>query len=674
MDYGRLNFTDNMKKNKKTILRVIVLSVLLIPIRIFAEDSGFRPSANGVKNENGSIRKNNIKPIKNLDDSWAILLLPKDRGPSIKKWIERMEKFPELRLNIALSLQDFEGLGDSKDRIMRLLQNGQIEIAVRLDGDPPLPLIYDLESLKTFLPSNLSLPMGKMTWQEDVTSQIIKVKMSCFNFTGEQPGGFVPGGGAISQPIAEFLKKQGWKWTVGNFPKEEWPLGEAFAYDDESGSIRIFSAHPAADFFYDPEIRISSSNIRAIFNQMFTSFEERSRPEQIPVIVFDEIHAQIPFEVFLDGLQSSPYRKRDLVLCSEAASLHEPPSSDTPQIWPYSWSWMKGIGSPRGPGLSTWIGDPVKNRLWELLIRTRQEIIRYRNSGAAELGKLDQIMEKFYGAESGSFFEWQGAAKDEWDRKFKPRSDRNETELKRILSGIYADLGMDAPKDLQNNGQRSAISAPTEISKSSGTTGSETTNGKPKIQVERENHTVSWIQTEEIPPPPEPEQEWGQIKNLSVSVSSDSRGEQISFSSFFNQKKSLLPVVQIYIDINQREGAGNSQLVHLRNAGVESREGWEFFLEGQFIPSKGWECKLYRANSAQPFYQAVISSQKESFFQARIPKNLLGRDPLRWGYLISIIKNNVALDFLSPLEHKKEVLEEMKNPSSNKQFNIPMLR
>lgn len=618
---------------------------------------------------------------------WAVLFLPSNHGIEKKEWLEIFEKFPEIRLTVALSPEDFASLESSKNRIMELMKEGRVEIASRLDGDPPLPIIYDLEQIRMFLPPDLSLPSRKIAWPEDVSTRVMKTRTKIARWIGKFPAGFVPGGGSLSLPIAEFLKKQKFIWTVGGFPKEEWFPGEFFHYKDETSSIHLFSPCLASDILYNAEIGISSSSEKEWGEKMFQEIQQMDRSASAPLIVFDEKHAVVSLESFLRAFQNQAGKKWKTMLCSELSQIrHDNFSPNTPQIWPYSWNWMKGAGSPQGPGLSVWIGDPQKNKSWDFLSGVRGEIIHYKNSGRADIESLDKIMEKFYRAESGDLFEMQGSFQNGVDPKTADATVQSENKFMKMLSEIYADLDLTVPKEI-----RDSVSHFTEVVQSETGKTVSSIPGKTKIRVDKKENFVTWIQSEDITMQKEIEKERVLIKKFSVRISTPApENDFVSFSVSLDEKEGSRLMIQIYIDINRREGAGNRPLIRYPNISVRSKDGWEYLLEAQFLLSKGWDLKLFRANDSHPVYQSVVSSQNGSFFEAKIPKNLIGRDPLRWGYLIGIIKNNQIDDFLSSVEDKKQFLEDWRasvaeeneqqltNPSSKeghslKQFVLPMV-
>src|SRR6185369_9407476 len=87
-----------------------------------------------------------------------------------------------------------------------------------------------------------------------------------------------------------------------------------------------------------------------------------------------------------------------------------------------------------------WIGDPVKNRAWDLLGRTRRRFERAR--GSAPPDKLEAAYEHLLAAEGSDWFWWFGepfhSAEDAlFDRLFRAH-----------LAGAFEAIGQPAPEEL----------------------------------------------------------------------------------------------------------------------------------------------------------------------------------------------------------------------------------
>lgn len=364
-------------------------------------------------------------------------------------------------------------MGAQKEVLRQLMKNNQVEIALRLNGDPILPLVYDMKEVSSYLPRADFLPTHAVSWTQDVAGLIIRSRLACKDALGELPSGFVPGGGALTLSLAELLRRFEYQWTIGGFPETEWTPGESTYLRSGNDHIHVFSPHELSYFFY----KGSDFNAHFTAGKMFERISSLD-PEECPVAVFDLAHSNIPLKDFLDEwvLEQSRAKNVSMVLVKEIDVEEKLSSTEILQIWPYSWSWVKGFGSPNGPGLLAWIGDPEKNTLWENLYKTRQTIDQYQNSGKAAVAVLDRILDQFYTAWNGSFFEWSGRTELDIDIPLKTQKAQ---AFKSIIDKIASDLSVLTNPSAMEVG-RSSIAAVSNI------------NNSPVPKFENISHMLLW--------------------------------------------------------------------------------------------------------------------------------------------------------------------------------------
>lgn len=635
-----------MRSFLKKTLFLILPAVLLAAVRLGAE-----PGGSGFSFSNAQVAQSD-------DRLWALVLIPNGDDAEIR-WMGALEHFPFLRLHVALSSRDLARLGPERNILQQYRALGRLEPVLRLYGDPPIPLVYDLDSVKPFLPPDLPLPAGRIGWIDDVTGPIARGRARFKMFFGEYPHGFVPGGGALSLPTAEALRAQKFQWTVIGSTEPEWPAGETLDFRG-SGSgqddLWIFSAHPASlPLYFEPApsglVSVVPSKqeppLERAVREMLRRIDEAHFQQQLPVVVFDERRARFPLHEFLDECARQLASRRDfrMVLLSETYQRNLFRLSDSLQIWPYSWNWMKGDGTPSGPGLTAWIGDREKNAAWELLSRTREDVERYKNSGRAELKELDEAMEPIYLAESGDFFESFGTG--------APAAER-EKRFKALLGGVYRHIEMSVPEALRVPLSELPPAVQAGTSSAAGAQASPD-NGPVDLRIEQRKQSVAWISDEPDRPGPS-------IRRFSVQVSSAAQAESVLFS-FGTRNAAPGAVSDLYIDINHRDGAGSMTLLPGRRAMVESTDGWEYVLVSRLQSGK-WDCRLYRENFQAPVYHASAPDRGGSF-SVKIPRNLLGLHPLHWGYLVCIMENNGGpiVDFMSPVADKPKTLADLQESS-----------
>jgi len=529
---------------------------------------------------------------------WSMLLIPRS-GKKVDDhhWIKAMEKHPDLKLTVAFSPYDLIELTPHKEELLRLVMNGRLEPALRLTGDPPLPIIYNSALSKMYMEHDIPMPSQDIAWPEDAFVRIAGARATFIEFWDEVPRGFVQGGGSINRQITEFLIKQKFYWTIAEFPDAEWPPGNIMNLKGRWGRpFWILNPHPLTNLFYlSPKSLYamipccrSSKNVVKKFKMDFENVET-----QIPVIVFDETRTKVALIKFLDEYykdieentkenqtQDIPFLLQ-MILTSQVRPQEETDDETvTFQIWPHSWNWMRGLGDLTGPGLTTWVGDSQKNAAWELLSRTREVINEYKNSGLARIQRLDRAMNEFYLAESGDYFEWFGDLNN--NNPSRNVNSITQTQRKRqmlfkaTLANVYRHLGKSIPKSLRSFSFRSDKSKDRD---SDDSTTSQTSslgrtltnvkaykrsqngrkrNAKNLVKLSWKNIKVEKGKNDDAPLDSDRETKTiPVIERFTIKVVPSQQGEEMVHFLFTIKSEMDSPaIVDLYIDINNRHGAG----------------------------------------------------------------------------------------------------------------------
>lgn len=619
---------------------------------------------------------------------WSLVILP--QSGSASSWVHWASTASPLHLTVALSPRELRKVPLTRESLRSLKNLGHLEIAGRLNDDPPLPLIDDLELALNYLPAGQPLFGLKMSYKEDLSAQIAQARSDYKNLLGEDLKGFVPGNGSLSLAVADALKGQNFIWALGAFPESEWKRGSILtASSSQEKTFWVYGAHALSEALHDARWyrgapKKSAAETRQIVESMMAEVVNASRDGIIPIVVFDEKRSAVPLDAFLAECAAAakvPGAPR-MILGSDAGYVADARSqSNTLQIWPYSWSWITGIGDPQGPGLAAWVGDPAKNSAWKWLAEAREKIELYKNSGAADLKKLERALNEIYSAESGDYFEWFGNLEDEPSQvRNALRAKQREKELyfKATLLNVYRHLNLTAPE---------AFRTGTKIAEALLPQGATAQAELPIIEPEEKPFPTAVQMTLAAGGAAwTPSASDGVLKKFAFKPGSRLPEETVDFHFTIQDAPGLeSAVVDLYIDINRREAAGKTALLQGRNASVSSLNAWEYVLTCQrSAASKAWECELYRSNSSRPIFKAAARANngksKLVSWDVSVPKNLLGKEPLRWGYLSCIIEKEgrPIMDFLSPVRHRQKILAELGSLSENAQAPsavvLPLLR
>jgi len=97
-----------------------------------------------------------------------------------------------------------------------------------------------------------------------------------------------------------------------------------------------------------------------------------------------------------------------------------------------------------------------------------------------------------------------------------------------------------------------------------------------------------------------------------------------------------LQIIDVYIDLNNKIGAGSMQLLPGRNAYTKAEDAWEYA-----ISVDGWQHTMYKIDSAgKPVKLADLGVNVNSArgeVTIYVPRSLIRGDPRNWGYLPMVL-------------------------------------
>lgn len=141
------------------------------------------------------------------------------------------------------------------------------------------------------------------------------------------------------------------------------------------------------------------------------------------------------------------------------------------------------------------------------------------------------------------------------------------------------------------------------------------------------------------------------IDTFSVSAGSDTVVYRVTFTS----APPAGTVVDIYMDLNNQEGAGLTRLLPGLEAFMEVRDAWEFA-----VRIEGDQAALYRSGR---FEATLVRKFPVREFNVDVPRSILRGNVVNWGYQsVASVKNATggfdALDFLCADEPTRKHLKE----------------
>lgn len=307
-----------------------------------------------------------------------------------------------------------------------LEEQGKIEISVTPYAHPILPLLCDLRMAQNPTPG-LPLPAADFRHPEDARLQVREGLQTANRILGKRPRGMWPAEGSVSEVAADLLREEGALWGA----TDEDILARSLdgGLKDRRKLYKIYHYNQLPLLFRDREL---SDRIGFLYagwdateavSDLQTRLHKiaRKNPGGTVAIILDgencwERYADngYPFlRDFYRCLQDDPLLEMTTIQTAIAASELQP----LPRL--AAGSWIRS-------DFTTWIGHPEENLAWELLQKTRAEIIGDEIEQALQHPDqpLSELVRELLRAEGSDWFWWFGdehvtAQADIFDRLFR---------------------------------------------------------------------------------------------------------------------------------------------------------------------------------------------------------------------------------------------------------------
>lgn len=309
---------------------------------------------------------------------------------------------------------------------------GQLEVITSPYTHPILPLLADTDAGRVAVP-NMTLPHQRFQWTNDIPRHLQKARTMYEERFSRSPRGLWPSEQSVSPAVLSPIAKEGFQWICSDEAVLGWSI-QHFFHRDGSGNVSephllyrpyrlktevgdlaiVFRDHRLSDligFTYstmEPKQAASDlvGHLEAIARSLKTQQTSGSTALEDPWLVTIALDGENCWEYypqdgipFLRLLYETLSHTSDIKLVTVSEFLDEfPPTEIIPTAQLHSGSWVDG-------NFTTWIGDPAKNRAWDLLTEARQVLA---NHPEATEEANPEVWEALYAAEGSDWFWWFG--------------------------------------------------------------------------------------------------------------------------------------------------------------------------------------------------------------------------------------------------------------------------
>ncbi len=306
-------------------------------------------------------------------------------------------------------------------RYRDLAEQGRVELSVTPYAHPIIPLLLDLEVVReampdTLLPDAAGYPGGdaRARWHIRQGREVFE------RFFGTRPRGCWPAEGAVCEETLRILDEEGYKWAASGQQVLHNSLAAGKEGDPELGN-RLYRPHRVHEgrlkcYFRDDAlsdlIGFTYANWHAddaVANLLehLETIEGSSRdvPDRVVSIIMDGENAWEYYphngDFFLRSLYSAlaGHPRLHLSTFSEQLRQNTLPALSMDRL--VSGSWVYGT-------LCTWIGDPDKNRAWDMLAEAKSVYDAALARGDLTLERQSQLERQLAVCEGSDWFWWFG--------------------------------------------------------------------------------------------------------------------------------------------------------------------------------------------------------------------------------------------------------------------------
>jgi hypothetical protein len=448
-----------------------------------------------------------------------------------QKLAQTLEKSPSLKTTIIFPPKYFsqEEPSPALPRFKVLQSSGQIEIALTLENQPNLPLLYELSLGGK---QALAWKIG-FSWPDDVGGQIALGSGLHQKRWSVLPSGFYPPYLILSPNVANVIKQFRFDWVLG---KPGSTSGATYV-----GSVAYISPVKI-------EAESPSEAVQGVLANRLSFVDSAMWDNPTQETEFLEMLATKISTQSADGFITA----REWVSTIENTDFLADPS----QVYERDYS--------------KWFVSERQRMAWIALANARDVIETYQNSGRANLKRLDAALEEMYSAENGDFLLSLGQ-----DKFISVVAERS---FLATVGNVYRLCGVQVPANLNTWFSNVRIRKTDVVNSGAGVAGPFYVDGPDRMTWNDLNGDEGNADHKLIYPVGKYAPGSFDLKTLLVRWDDSDVTFEITFGGSPDlEKQVVLPVTDIYIDVNGLSGAGSQDVLPGRRGGAIGRDAaWEY--------------------------------------------------------------------------------------------------
>lgn len=354
-----------------------------------------------------------------------------ERDPQIQTWFEKGKGFT-LKDRQAILNKHREIISQILPQHRKMQEAGQLEVTTTPYTHPILPLLADTHSGRVAIPE-MALPERRFQWSQDIPRHLRKARQLYLDRFGVEPRGLWPSEQSVSPAILPHIAQAKFNWICSDEAVLGWSLNHFF-HRDETGNLYepelLYRPYRLETLYGDLEIVFRDHRLSDLIGFTYGGMDSRHAVSDLighleaisrclierqgthetslnhPWLVTIALDGENCWEhyhqdglPFLRQLYKRLSQDEDIKLVTVSEFLEQfPPTETIPTESLHSGSWVDG-------SFSTWIGDPIKNKAWDLLTAARQVMAKHPE--ATEATNPD-AWEALYAAQGSDWFWWFG--------------------------------------------------------------------------------------------------------------------------------------------------------------------------------------------------------------------------------------------------------------------------